>query len=169
MRNFTSVTLINQINLLQAFVLARHRCTAFHNGAYLEGYAWVLVAHSGSRSSDFDFRACLQRGIHLIADGIGEAVLVRAANRRVGNVQALAIGGDRHLWHHGHVHNLSRLREANAMKVKESLRALWLLWTASPLALRLFGLFHLWSFCHEVDGVLAGESLNGGNLRSEDG
>ena len=44
-----------------------------------------------------------------------------------------------------------------------------LLRAASPLALRLFGLFHFWSFCHEVDGVLAGESFNGGNLRSEDG
>ena len=50
------------------------------------------------------------------------------------------------------------------MEVEQALRTLGLLRTTACLtALRLFGLTHLGTFGHEIDGVLAREALDGGN------
>ena len=54
------------------------------------------------------------------------------------------------------------------MKVEESLRTLWLLWsTTAPLSLGLLGLLHLWPLGDEIDGMLTSEPLDGRHFDDE--
>ena len=47
------------------------------------------------------------------------------------------------------------------MQVEQSLRTLWTLWTTTPLW--LLRSLYLRTFCHQVDGVLAAQSLDSSN------
>ena len=148
--------LIDQVYLFQAVVGAADGGSAVGDGAH-------LAAHAGLGGGDLDDGLVGQRGIDLIADGVGEAVGVGAADGGGGDVELLAVGGDGDDGHDGGLAGEAWLGEAESVQVEEAFGALGLLRHASSPAGLLLALGYLGSFGYEVDGVLAREAFDVGH------
>ena len=106
-------SLIHKEYLFQTLIGAADGGTAVGDGTYLNLYI-------GMGSRGLQTAVGRKRGIDLIADGIGISVGVGAADGGVGDVEALAVGGDGDARNLGNLQGRCRRGEANAVKVEQA-------------------------------------------------
>ena len=151
---FLDGSLVDEEYLGQSVVRGLHRGAALDDGADLELHSRIVGGRSESGT-------LTQLAIYLIARLIGVTIEIGESDGCRRNDQFLTVGHDGDLWHLRCFQAHACLHEADAVEVEETIRTLWS--TRTTPAGTLWSLY-LRTLSHEVDGMLACQSLNGRHI-----